>query len=752
MKLRRDIREKTNYSILIGISFIFVVVSLVVGICYYNRISKDNVTNTLKYNESLVNLIQNKLDSELKEMKYIDYYIEINDSIQNYLQGLPFSESDKTDIMHLLYRLKGSMKQLDDICIYSEDEDIIISSRNITKPDIYFETQCNMLDYNFENWKNEYLLRSRNKEFYPEQKIKLSDTFSKNIIVYKRTLFPTLSSRGKLHILMMIRTDAIERIMNEVNTTIGNDIFIYDLDGNAIYRTDKNTENFDIEKTYWEKEGIVEDNDDYTIYKKSENLNLIYSIRLSKDLVLYKVNSFMRIGIFIIVLYLILIILYVYFSIRISYRPIKIIMDRMANGGKKKEKNSSEIDFITVAIDDLLKNNEQYIKNDKLKSYLFGNDSIDENEYNEWTDKCFLVSVVRVFDVNHMDLDNEQYQMVKYNILSVMKELTQKFVKCDIVETNKNDIVSIFNFNESKYEFIIDEIERVMAEVSNIILEMQQNITITITTALSSVHSDAKGISKCYKEAMAAIDFRSINDEENLSIIYYDDICDSKKSQNIWYYWPANIQEILSDYTEQGDYNSVDKTIDEIIQISLKSPRDINVLGECIYYNIFGVLLNIASKHINTYSIIDMPQYNKNIPFNDNIKIIKNKFMEVCSLMENGNKDNKKLLIKIEKYIDEHFMENNLDLTKIADNVEITPNYLSAYFKKHKNITLIKYITQKRMEYAKQMLTDTNLSISAIAVNVGFTDVCVFSKVFKKNEKMTPSMYRERFGGQKETE
>ena len=56
------------------------------------------------------------------------------------------------------------------------------------------------------------------------------------------------------------------------------------------------------------------------------------------------------------------------------------------------------------------------------------------------------------------------------------------------------------------------------------------------------------------------------------------------------------------------------------------------------------------------------------------------------------------------------------------------------------------------MEYAKQMLTDTNLSISAIAVNVGFTDVCVFSKVFKKNEKMTPSMYRERFGGQKETE
>ena len=140
--------------------------------------------------------------------------------------------------------------------------------------------------------------------------------------------------------------------------------------------------------------------------------------------------------------------------------------------------------------------------------------------------------------------------------------------------------------------------------------------------------------------------------------------------------------------------------------------------------------------------IIDIPQYNSRLNFKENINILKRKFKELCDLTECENNDNIRLLTMIDKYIDEHFTENSLDLTKIAENVKVEPKYLSAYFKKHKNITLVKYITQKRIEYAKQLLKDTDLAINAIAIKVGFTDLSVFGKSFKRSENITPSEYR----------
>ena len=101
--------------------------------------------------------------------------------------------------------------------------------------------------------------------------------------------------------------------------------------------------------------------------------------------------------------------------------------------------------------------------------------------------------------------------------------------------------------------------------------------------------------------------------------------------------------------------------------------------------------------------------------------------------------------ISTEEYqkIKNRLMENGLDLTKIADNVNLEPKYLSSYFKKHKNITLVKYITQKRIAYAKQLLKDTDTTISVIAIKTGFTDACMFGKIFKKNEGVTPGQYRD---------
>jgi len=749
MTLKQDLRKKKNYYILIGLSFIFIVFSLVTGIWYYQKINRDNAANTLKYNESIVKLMQNKIDSELNEAHYIEYYIETNSIIQKKLKDSAIDMQDKRDIMQLLNQLRDNMNLLDDIWIYFEDEELIISSRNITKPEVYFETQCPIIGQTYENWKNEYLLRPKYREFYPTQKIKISDTISQSVMIYKKTLYSTLQDVPKIHILMTVNLDEIEKLIGGIDKDIGSNFLIADTDGEAIYRTGDSNFIFNPKDVLPDNEQTVSYNGDYVIYKTSNNFNLIYCVGVSKNLILHNVNSFMYTGIFLIVLYLFLVMGYLYISISLSYKPIKIIMNKIGRNDFESDKSNSELDFITTKIDELVEKEniyagqmeriDQYKKNSAVKELLFGTHLSGEMGNVEWEHEYFLTSVVRVMSLDEFK-DESEKQFVKYTVLNILKEFFGKFEKCEIVEINKSDIVMIFNFKESQYEEMIQAIQENVDAILNII---EARLNATLITAIGGAHKGEKKVALCYKEAKAAIDFRSLNDDENLSVIRYDRINDAELTQDNWYYWPSDLRDMLLEYVNRGDYSSIESTIDEIIQLNIKKPSDVAMLGECLYYNIFGVLIHISTKYITTHSIINIPRYDKDMQFIENINALKNKFRELCEIMKINNKGDLRLLNRIEAYIDEHFAESSLSVTEIADNMQISTSYMQAYFKKHKNTTLTKYITQKRVDYAKQMLLNTNLTISTIAVKAGFTDPLYFGKIFKKNEGVTPSKYRD---------
>lgn len=98
---------------------------------------------------------------------------------------------------------------------------------------------------------------------------------------------------------------------------------------------------------------------------------------------------------------------------------------------------------------------------------------------------------------------------------------------------------------------------------------------------------------------------------------------------------------------------------------------------------------------------------------------------------------------RIMKYIDDHFSENDLTLQAIAENVYLSQTYLCAFFKKSTGKTLNQYLTEVRMEKAKELLRDNGIKIYEIAQLVGFTDTNYFSSLFKKHTGCTPSEYKE---------
>jgi len=100
------------------------------------------------------------------------------------------------------------------------------------------------------------------------------------------------------------------------------------------------------------------------------------------------------------------------------------------------------------------------------------------------------------------------------------------------------------------------------------------------------------------------------------------------------------------------------------------------------------------------------------------------------------------LLKKAIAYIDESYPDESISLDKVAQRVNISPNYFSAMFSQEIGQTFVEYLTGKRISEAKRMLRQTEMRSSEIAYAVGFRDSHYFSFVFKKVTGSTPSEYR----------
>ena len=99
-------------------------------------------------------------------------------------------------------------------------------------------------------------------------------------------------------------------------------------------------------------------------------------------------------------------------------------------------------------------------------------------------------------------------------------------------------------------------------------------------------------------------------------------------------------------------------------------------------------------------------------------------------------------ITKVRIYIYSNLASQDLNRTSIADYVHMNPDYLSCVFRQKFNQTLSTYITQIRMDKAKDLLLRTNWSLDVIAEKTGFSSSSYFHKQFKKVTGVTPQQFR----------
>lgn len=100
------------------------------------------------------------------------------------------------------------------------------------------------------------------------------------------------------------------------------------------------------------------------------------------------------------------------------------------------------------------------------------------------------------------------------------------------------------------------------------------------------------------------------------------------------------------------------------------------------------------------------------------------------------------LITEIKQYISDNF-EKKISLTDLSNRFFINSYYLSQLFKNKTGQNYLDYLTQVRIERAKDLLQRSELRIYEICEMVGYTDTTHFSKTFEKNVGYKPSEYRQ---------
>ncbi len=96
------------------------------------------------------------------------------------------------------------------------------------------------------------------------------------------------------------------------------------------------------------------------------------------------------------------------------------------------------------------------------------------------------------------------------------------------------------------------------------------------------------------------------------------------------------------------------------------------------------------------------------------------------------------------RFNDENLMNRDLNRTMVADKFYISVYSVGRICKNQFGVNFSEYVSGKRMEKAKQMMTETDLTIGEISAAVGIDDANYFARIFKQNYGISPTEFRKK--------
>lgn len=358
-------------------------------------------------------------------------------------------------------------------------------------------------------------------------------------------------------------------------------------------------------------------------------------------------------------------------------------------------------------------------------------------------------------DKLHLNLAADGYNIVIFSIRD-LDQSTYSGNASGVTENLLNQFLQypdyiIFRCNIFSYAVLIkgDEENLKRMEDKCVKMIMQQcepSSTLDWHVAVGVATNRLSGLSSCYQDANRAFAYRHIFPSQHIFT------SEQLKTEQ---YVPDESQinkidagkfdpMIIRYFVQTGTLNEVDTFTDEYLQ-SLESSMH-SILFR--YYLLVSIRVNVElalnEAEVDSEEIANsLPTFDTNITAEEVKPYLKEALTVAIKMRDaEAQKRGNDIINNAVDYINEHYADEDISLDSVAEEINISANYLSALFSNKVGLSFVEYITKKRMAKARILLRSTSKKSGEIANEIGYKDPRYFSFVFKKNQGCTPSQYR----------
>lgn len=200
---------------------------------------------------------------------------------------------------------------------------------------------------------------------------------------------------------------------------------------------------------------------------------------------------------------------------------------------------------------------------------------------------------------------------------------------------------------------------------------------------------------------------------------------------------------LLKGFMKKRDFQNINRTMEKIFD-----GRNEKMFSVAILENIVLEIHNTIKRSVVKLdkqipgAVNDLLQPDYLLKFDD-LAGLKNDLISLLrQFLGLSHTEEDTLINRVKQYMLEHYAEN-LSLSKIAQEHYLNPSYLSQLFKSKTGENISHFLEEIRIKKAGELLSSLSVSVSDVAFLVGYNDARYFSRVFKKNTGMLPSVYQE---------
>lgn len=445
------------------------------------------------------------------------------------------------------------------------------------------------------------------------------------------------------------------------------------------------------------------------------------------------------------------------FSIYINYRPLHRLYQNF-EGKSKRFDSKNEYERLNMAFHDMYEDietmrvlqNEQaeLLKVEFLRSCIESNTDIKESNIRPIIEKLgveiseapFLVGL---FEVNTGEVDEQ--------VLSVCDKadiLTEFFEETDICAygsfyllTPHRQLVLLYYLNDAAKEKEFKKLCKAK------LLKLVQQYHWEMIFAFSMLHQDLSELHLAWLEARELLDYKHSKNHSGIS----EEMEEVGISQYGQISYSGVQEELLMRYVIAGNITDAQELLKLIYQHNFEE-QFISFPVACVLMEdiVIGMMKALSQKGILDEEITEKLDFGleqiRHATSREQLIELVNRLTEevafICSRYKEKSTDTRNIQIeKIMDCVEEHFRECDFNVSKAAECLNMNMTYLSRYFKEHTGIGLLNYINGVRINYAKKLMQERNITVAEVAGLAGFENQNTFIRLFKKFEGKTPGLF-----------